>query len=324
MNELDVIDRKIIDNMFFNARISLSSLAKKLRISKQVAKYRIDQLMKKDIIQGFFAEINPSKMGLLIYTVYFNFQRLTPIKQKQLIEHLSKQKSIGLNVSLNGKWEHCIGIWAESIIHFKKYYDEVMKDYEMHIKEKSLMIGLDFHYFKPKLITLANDNQEWAIKAGLAKESIDEIDTAILNKLAENGRAGLVEIAKEIQLTPNAIKQRIKNLENKGLIVGYRAIINYTKLGFLHYRIFLHLENASQAKINGLMEFLKQQKNIISMSQTVGFCDLEFRALIGSINEFFKLIEIIKNNFPDIIKGYDSIIYYEFYKSLNFIPSVQQ
>lgn len=320
MNELDIIDRKIIDRMFFNARISLSSLAKKLRISKQVVKYRIDQLMKKDIIQGFFAEINPSKIGSLIYMVYFNFQRMIPSKQKQFIEHLSKQKCIGLNVSLNGRWEHCMGILAESIIHFKKYYDEIMKDYEIYIKEKSMMIGLDFHYLKPRPIILTHDNYGWIIKAGFAREAIDGIDIAILSKLAENGRISLIDIAKGIKLTPNAVKQRIKNLEKKGIIIGYRAIVNYTKLGFLHYRIFLHLENANQNKLNGLMEFLKQQKSIISMSQTIGFCDLEFRALISHISEFFDLIEKIRNNFPEIIKGYDSIIYHQFYKSLNYIP----
>lgn len=86
------------------------------------------------------------------------------------------------------------------------------------------------------------------------------------------------------------------------------------------FSFFLHLENINQNKLNSLMEFLKQQKSIISMSQTVGFCDLEFRALISHISKFFKLIEDIKNSFPEIIKGYDSIIYHEFYKSLNYIP----
>lgn len=317
---LDRTDRKIMNNLFFDARTPLTSLAKKLRISKQVAKYRIEQLMKKDVIQGFFAEINPSRIGLLIYMVYFNFQRLTPTKERQFIEHISKQKYVGLNVSLNGKWDHCMGIWAESVIHFKKYYDEIMKGYEVYVKEKNLMIGTEFRYLKPKAVTQIKDNSEWIIKTELNTESIDEVDGVILSKLAENGRIELTEIANSIKMTPNAVKQRIKNLEKKGIIVGYRAIVNYTKLGFLQYRVFLHLENLNQNKLNSLMEFLKQQRLIISMSQTVGFCDLEFRALISHINELFKLMEDIRNTFSEIIKGYDSIIYHEFYKSLNYIP----
>ena len=47
-----------------------------------------------------------------------------------MVLHLSEQQSVGVNVSLNGKWDHCIGIWAESVFHFQKYYLEIMKEYE--------------------------------------------------------------------------------------------------------------------------------------------------------------------------------------------------
>lgn len=80
------------------------------------------------------------------------------------------------------------------------------------------------------------------------------------------------------------------------------------------------MENASYNRINSLVEFLKQQNSVISISQTVGFCELEFRVIISHINIFFELMEIIRNHFPDIIRDYDSIIYHEFYRSLNYIP----
>jgi DNA-binding Lrp family transcriptional regulator len=63
--KLDLLDRKILYELDFNSRIPLSILARKLNISKQVAKYRIDSLVKRDIIKGFYTDINPNLEALI-------------------------------------------------------------------------------------------------------------------------------------------------------------------------------------------------------------------------------------------------------------------
>ena len=134
---LDLKDRKIIYVLDFDARMPLSVLAKKVGLSKQVTKYRLDNLQKTGIIQGFYTDINASKIDLAIYLVYLNLHHFTPDVEKQFLSHISQQKNVGLNVSINGKWDYCIGIWAESVIHFKNYYQDIMKDYEKYIKNKT-------------------------------------------------------------------------------------------------------------------------------------------------------------------------------------------
>ena len=32
------------------------------------------------------------------------------------------QENVGVNISINGKWDYTIDLWAPSIMHFKKYY----------------------------------------------------------------------------------------------------------------------------------------------------------------------------------------------------------
>lgn len=68
MEELDIIDRKIIYVLDFDARMSLTQLGKKVGISKQVAKYRIESLVKRGVIKGFYTDANASKLGLEIYS----------------------------------------------------------------------------------------------------------------------------------------------------------------------------------------------------------------------------------------------------------------
>ena len=53
MNKIDKKDMKILANLFVNSRQSDSSIAKKVRLSKQVVNYRIKNLIDKGIIKTF-------------------------------------------------------------------------------------------------------------------------------------------------------------------------------------------------------------------------------------------------------------------------------
>jgi len=60
---------------------------------------------------------------------------------------------------------------------------------------------------------------------------IDEIDRQILNLLQENARTSNAEIARQIDMAPSAVLERIRRLEAKGVIQGYEARINPEALG---------------------------------------------------------------------------------------------
>ena len=317
--EIDLKDKKLIYELDFNARMSLTQLGKKIGLSKQSVKYRLDSLQKKDIIQGFYTDINASKIGLSIYLVYFNFQNMSPQTEKEFISDVSKQESVGVSVSTNGGWNYCIGIWAESVIHFKNSYRKIMKDYEEYVKSKTIMIETDFHYFKPKQIHQDKNNPEIIMKGETEKFPLDEIDREILSLLAEDARMPLIDISEKINLSPNAIKLRIKQLEKNNIILGYRVMINYPLLNFLHYRVFLHLTNLTEESENKIIGFLKNQKSVVSVTKTIGFCELEFRTIVKDIHEFYSLMEDLRSKFSNL-NDYFSIIYYKFHKALNYFP----
>ncbi|HYE81316.1 MAG TPA: Lrp/AsnC family transcriptional regulator [Clostridia bacterium] len=65
----------------------------------------------------------------------------------------------------------------------------------------------------------------------LKTDTIDEIDKEIIKLLCKNARMSYVEIGEMINLSRVAVKNRIKALEDKGIIQGYSAIVNTEKLG---------------------------------------------------------------------------------------------
>jgi Lrp/AsnC family leucine-responsive transcriptional regulator len=61
---------------------------------------------------------------------------------------------------------------------------------------------------------------------------INEIDTKILNIIQQDARVSNAEIARQVGLAPSAVLERVRKLEERGVIRGYAAEIDASQIGF--------------------------------------------------------------------------------------------
>lgn len=59
----------------------------------------------------------------------------------------------------------------------------------------------------------------------------DEINQHILRELSRDGRISNLELAERVGLSPSACLRRVQELEREGIIAGYRAVLDRSKLG---------------------------------------------------------------------------------------------
>lgn len=59
---------------------------------------------------------------------------------------------------------------------------------------------------------------------------MDNYDYEILYELQENGKLSIAELGRKIGLSTTATKERVRKLENEGVITGYSAIIDASKV----------------------------------------------------------------------------------------------
>ncbi|MFD0048005.1 Lrp/AsnC family transcriptional regulator [Actinomycetes bacterium NPDC127524] len=59
---------------------------------------------------------------------------------------------------------------------------------------------------------------------------MDHLDQKIIYQLQEDARISMTELGHRINLSVPAVKERVKKLEDKGVITGYRAVINPEKI----------------------------------------------------------------------------------------------
>jgi Lrp/AsnC family transcriptional regulator, leucine-responsive regulatory protein len=63
---------------------------------------------------------------------------------------------------------------------------------------------------------------------------MDRFDATILSVLAEDGRISITDLAKRIGLSKSPTQARLRRLEETGVILGYRALLDPIRLGLDH------------------------------------------------------------------------------------------
>ena len=92
--KLDLKDKKILFELDFHARMPYSQLAKKVGLSKQGAEYKVQNLIKKGVIKGFYPVINVPKMGYLYCRLALVVKNITPETDSDLIRDVAKREGM--------------------------------------------------------------------------------------------------------------------------------------------------------------------------------------------------------------------------------------
>lgn len=123
--------------------------------------------------------------------------------------------------------------------------------------------------------------------------SLDATDYRILRELMRDGRASDVTLGERINLSSTATARRRKILEDRGIITGYTAHLDMTRLGFNMVAI-VSIELASQAE-SVLNEFEQA---------VVGCPSMSFCSFISGETDFLMIVHV--RSFEDYDRVYRS------------------
>lgn len=136
---------------------------------------------------------------------------------------------------------------------------------------------------------------------------LDVKDRRILSLLAENSRTPLTQIAKHVRLSRDAVNYRIKRLEKAGVILSFFANLNFEKLGYYVFHIFLLIDEMDHEAERALVEYLKGHPNIFSVIEYSDRWDIEAAVVARDLLEFDRIMLEISEKFPEIIVEKDKL-----------------
>lgn len=309
--KLDEKDKKILYELDKNSRQGISSIAKKVRLSKEVVNYRIKNLEKRKIIKGYYAVLDIAKLGYMYCRFFLKFSNLTPKKENEILNYAKQHKNIGWIVIPEGRWDMVLVIWAKDAMQLKNVCDEFTYNYSSFIQEKYVSIATKIHHFPRNYLFNTNDISSVIMGGEVKHVRLDEIDYKLLGLLAKNARRTNAELGKKLNLDANTIKYRIKKLLNEKVILSFRIALNTELLGYQHYKIFLMLQKINEENIKELMMYLKTVPNVIYITESIGIADLEFEMQVKTPLELHDFMRNLKKRFSIIMKNYDPYLVYD-------------
>lgn len=113
--------------------------------------------------------------------------------------------------------------------------------------------------------------------------NLDETDHAILDILRKDGRASYSTIAEEVHLSRVAVRERINNMKESGIILGFTAIID-AKAFRKYAGVYMDIEVAP-SKIDTVAHALMRLPEIAIVSRHTGTTGLHVHAYIDDINK---------------------------------------
>jgi Lrp/AsnC family transcriptional regulator, leucine-responsive regulatory protein len=120
---------------------------------------------------------------------------------------------------------------------------------------------------------------------------LDPIDKKILEKLQANAKITNSQLAQEIGLSPAPTLERVRKLENMGLIKSYHAQIDIAKLG-LGVSIFVQVSLSSHKKnqIKSFVDKINKIPEVVECHHITGAGDFLLKVITKDIASYQELI----------------------------------
>ena len=319
--KLDLIDRKILTELSLNARIPLSNIAKKIKHSKQVVKYRIDNLEKNDIIKGYYVVLNLSRLGFLYHRAFLKYRKILDKEEEDILNHFKKHPNIGWVSPINGHWDLALSFLLKDIFEFEKILNDLGERYGDYFKARYVSIVTNIHHLNYKFFVDDVKKEDFVFDNKLGSLILDDTDIKLIEILHKNARMPTTKIADILGCSANVIKYRIKKLVDDGVILCFDYKLNYKLLGYTQYKINVTLSNTAPKRVRQLINYLKAEKTVIYITEVVGTFDLEFETYSKNYDVLHQLMRQIMINFSDILRDFDVLVMCS--EDFNYIPRLK-
>lgn len=116
--------------------------------------------------------------------------------------------------------------------------------------------------------------------------SLDETDRRILKALAANGRLSNTDLAREVGLSPSPCWQRVRRLEEAGVISGYAAILDHEALGVGEtVLVEVMLDHHDTAALEGFARAIVAMPEVLEVYLMAGEFDYLIKVAAGGTRD---------------------------------------
>lgn len=118
---------------------------------------------------------------------------------------------------------------------------------------------------------------------------LDSLDERILSSLQENGRLTMKALAEQIGMSSPAVIERVRRLEERGMLTGYRGLVDPAAVG-RPMSVILQA-TVAHARQEGFLEALREHPAVEEVIRVSGLRNYIVRAHLSGTEELEELMD---------------------------------
>lgn len=137
---------------------------------------------------------------------------------------------------------------------------------------------------------------------------LDGIDRKLLRALQMDSRKSVQELGDIAGLSASACHRRLKSLEERGLVDGYRAVLNAVKLGFsMMFFIEVSLSSQSEKALDAFETAVRDVPEILECHLMAGQSDYILRIVCRDHEDFERLHRRLIARLPGVARVHSNM-----------------
>lgn len=140
------------------------------------------------------------------------------------------------------------------------------------------------------------------------KLPLDDIDRKILRAIQQDSAQSMADLGDQIGLSASACHRRLKALEEKGYIAGYRARLDRGRLGLsMQFFIEISLSNQSDKSFEAFERAVRDIPEILECHLMAGQSDYILRVVCEDATAFERLHRDLVTRLPGVARVHSNM-----------------
>jgi len=317
--KLSLKDKRILDLLDKEPNLSYSKIAKKVGVSRQVAEYRIRKLLSQKTIYAFYTLIDVGRLGYSSFRVHLRVKNVSQEVYSKFADKLFKEYPTFWVGFMSGSFDIIMDIFAKNFNEFDKILKDILKKNKNIVQSYDVLAILELDLYDYGYFLKENSNRNViVVHKNESSLKLNETDKKILKIIKYNSRISYEEIGKKVKLSRNAVKQRIKKLEEKKIIAGYKILVNFNHFDKQSFKILIKYNNSRIDQEKTLLEEIRQTPGVLDILRFIGKWDLDVEIQMKDYRELQEFIIRLRNKYG-IIANYEIVRLIDDY-GIDFYP----
>ncbi len=303
---LTVKDKRILGELFQDARAPFSAIARKVRLSKESVNYRVKRLIKSGLLVGFNTVLDVRKLGWEMFFVYIRFRNIDVGQENTILEFLKGHPNVAQLFKCVGNYDAIVKVFVRQVADV----DVLMKAIEARFPENIDQYDIDYIIEEAAvpfafLYDVGRKQLQYLVRGESGKVDVSGMELKLLKQLAKDARKSLADIATGIGTARDNVKYHLKRLEKTGIILKYRPDTLPKKLGYNWYFLILKTGKLDD-KTNKVMEgFLLNHPNVTYFYRTVRNSDVQIELRAKTTEKLNEMLMELRGILKAVLRRVD-------------------